>query len=531
MGCGKNRVMTRLEEHMRNTSRVRKETWIWYSAAALVLAVVMMLFCNGLSFISSAAEGKVTGSSVRIRKEASTSSDVVGSASSGETLTINSEVQGSDGHTWYQITKDGVTGYIRSDLLQKTESAGGDTTLTVNPSVAVTDVNPVEGTITGGSQVRVRTDASTESGGIITYVGNGTKVTVKGQANGTDGKVWYLVIFNGSNGTVEGFIRSDYVNVSGELTPVDTSTPPEGEGTTTEPTVEPEQPEQNKLYDTRLSDDGIWYLQDYTKDPGEEWDIVKLLGEYKANAAELISEKSTIKTQKIVIIILVVFLIGAVLIATLLYFKVKDVTDEAYFAAVEKETLRERNAMRAKDSRAPANSGRKVMQTVGTDGTRTTRQQDIRSTGSKPVSQNPAGRSQSGTGRPVNSQGRPVQTAGQPVRQAGSAQTGTAQGRVVQPGGQSKQAAGVQGRPAQKPGQADVAQQRPVQAGQNKTVAPTAQARPAGQSAAQQRPAGQSASLPKQTVSTKADQNWKKNVSDDDDEFEFEFLNWDGEEK
>ena len=508
---------------MRNTNRVRKETWIWYSAAALVLAVVMMVFCNGLSFISSAAEGKVTGNSVRIRKEASTSSDVVGSASSGETLSINSEVQGSDGKIWYQITKDGVTGYIRSDLMQKTENTGGDTTLTVNPSVAVTNVNPVEGTITGGAQVRVRTDASTESGGIITYVGNGTKVTVKGQANGTDGKVWYLVIFNGSNGTIEGFIRSDYVNVSGELTPVDTSTPPEGEGTPTQPPVEPEQSEQKKQYETRLSDDGIWYLQDYTKDPGEEWDIVKLIGEYKANAAELISEKGTVKTQKVVIIILVVFLIGAVLIATLLYFKVKDVTDEAYFAAVEKETLRERNAMRAKDPRAPVNSGRKVMQTVGTDSARPTRQPDARSTGSKPVSQNPAGKSQAGAVRPVNSQGRPVQTAGQPARQAASAQTGSAQGRSVQTGGQTKPAAEVTGRPVQKPGQADVAQQRPVQTGQNKTAAPAAQTRPSGQSAAQ--------SVPQPKQAAKADQNWKKNINDDDDEFEFEFLNWDGEEK
>ena len=498
---------------MRNTSRVRKETWIWYSAAALVMTAVMILFCNGLSILSNAAEGKVTGSSVRIRKEASTSSDVLGSASSGEILTINSEVQGSDGKIWYQITKDGVIGYIRSDLMQKTEDTALDPILTVNPSVAVTNVNPVEGTITGNSPVRVRTDASTESGGIITSVGNGTKVTVKGQANGTDGKVWYLVIFNGSNGTIEGFIRSDYVNVSGEVTPVTPTTPPEGEGTTTTgPDVKPEQPKENKQFDTRLSDDGIWYLQDYRKNPGEEWDVVKLLEDYKANATELISEKSTVKTQKIVIIILVVFLIGAVLIATLLYFKLNDVTDEAYFAAVEKETLRERNAMRAKDPRAIA------------------RQQDARPAGTKPVQPNQAGRSQTGTARPVNGQGRPVQTQGQPVRQAGNAQSDTPQGKVTKPGAQSKSAAGVSTRPAQKPAQADAAPQRSVQAGQSKTTASAAQVRPA-QAAASQRPVGQTASMAKPTVSTKANQNWKKNVNDDDDEFEFEFLNWDGEEK
>ncbi len=496
---------------MRNTNRVRKDTWIWYSAAALVLAVVMMLFCNGLSIISNAAEGKVTGSSVRIRKEASTSSDVVGSATGGETLTINSEVQGSDGKIWYQINKGGVIGYIRSDYVQKTESTGGDTTLTVNPSVAVNDVNPVEGTITNGAQVRVRTDASTESGKIITSVSNGTKVTVKGQANGTDGKVWYLVIFSGSNGTVEGFVRSDYVKVSGEITPVETVTPPEGEQPPTEQQpIEPQKPEEKKLYDTRLGDDEIWYLQDYSKTPGEEWDIAKLLEDYKANAKELISEKSAVKTQKIVIIILVVFLIGAVLIATLLYFKIKDVTDDAYIAAIEKEALRERNAMKAKDPRAPVNNGRKVMQTVGTDGSRTVRQPDGRPAVSKPVTQNPAGRSQAGTVKPANGQARPAQNAGQPVRQP----------------------AGNQGRPVQKPGQSEAPQQRPAQSGQGKTAAPTSgQSRPAAQPESQKRPTGQPAPMQKQAVSTKSDQNWKKNISDDDDEFEFEFLNWDGEEE
>ena len=144
------------------------------------------------------------------------------------------------------------------------------------------------------------------------------------------------------------------------------------------------------------------------------------------------------------------------------------------------------------------------MQTVGAEGTRNTRQQDARPTGSKPVTPNPAGRSQAGTARPVNSQGRPVQTQGQPVRQAGNAQSATPQGKVTQPGGQSKPATGVSAKAIQKPGQANAAQQRQVH---------------------------QSAPMSKPADSTKADQNWKKNINDDDDEFEFEFLNWDGEEK
>lgn len=60
----------------------------------------------------------VTSSSVNIRSEASTSASVAGKAASGQELTVTGETQGSDGKTWYAVTFDNVSGYIRSDLVE-----------------------------------------------------------------------------------------------------------------------------------------------------------------------------------------------------------------------------------------------------------------------------------------------------------------------------------------------------------------------------------------------------------------------------
>ena len=57
--------MTRLEEHMRKQEKLPGKMRVLYSMAALMLAVVVMLFCDGLSIVSSAAgQGTVTKSSV-----------------------------------------------------------------------------------------------------------------------------------------------------------------------------------------------------------------------------------------------------------------------------------------------------------------------------------------------------------------------------------------------------------------------------------------------------------------------------------
>lgn len=65
---------------------------------------------------TTASSVKVTSDSVNIRASASTSSNVVGSASEGDVLTYLGSTSASDG-TWYNVRmSNGTTGYIASWL-------------------------------------------------------------------------------------------------------------------------------------------------------------------------------------------------------------------------------------------------------------------------------------------------------------------------------------------------------------------------------------------------------------------------------
>ena len=72
----------------------------------------------GTAAAGTVTSATVTSSSVNIRSEASTSASLAGKATSGQELTVTGETQGSDGKTWYAVTFDKVSGYIRSDLVE-----------------------------------------------------------------------------------------------------------------------------------------------------------------------------------------------------------------------------------------------------------------------------------------------------------------------------------------------------------------------------------------------------------------------------
>ncbi len=450
-------------------------------AFALVLVAFLALFADGFSMVSRAeGQGKVTASSAKIRKEASSASEMVGSASQNQTITISSSVQGSDGYTWYQVTVDGVTGYIRSDLVSAsgdiTESATGVSTATVD----VTAVNPVSATVTGGQSVRVRSDASTTSQ-IVTTVASGTALTITGQATGTDGKVWYQVNFISNGTTVEGFIRNDFVNLSEEPTPAtEGETPAEG-GEAAEPEAT-EEPEEQKAYETVLQD-GDWYL--VVTDTNEGYVIQDIFDSMKNNQEEYAKLEKKAKKEKTVIALLVVFLIAAVSGVIFLFMKLKDLEDTRYFNEVERETLRRR-----------APQGRQnVMPTVGEG-----RQ------GTRPAAGKPAG----------TNGGQSTKAAGQSAAQAKA--RAAAQGNDRQ----SAKAAGQS---------AAQAKERAAAQGNDRQSA-----KAAGQSAAQAKARTAGAQNGKksapQTAKGNAQPGWQaKNflADDDDDEFEFEFLNYDGD--
>lgn len=508
---------------MRKAGKVRARQGIWKGVLTLALVMLIGLFGDGFAIVSHAeSQGRVTASSVNIRKEPSTSSEVVGSQVKDKIITIKNQVQGSDGKTWYQTFVDSETlGYIRSDFVEIIDGttpptgtvtpsgptqSGTTTPSTTTPSGTVEALNPVSATVKGGNNVRVRSGASTSSE-IITKVSNGLVVTVKGRSSDSIGKVWYQVSFSDNGSEVEGFIRDDFVTVSGELTPYVEEPPAEENPPVEEPPVTDPEPVVKKAFDT-VEEDGVWYLIDYTKDPAEQYNIQTQLFDAVTNNADAYeAEHKKAETEKVVIIILIFLLVAAASGIAMLVFKIKDMSDDAYFNQVERETLRRRGENRTQGG------GQKVMHTVGSDKSASGRPAGARpagtSQGQKAAGTRPAG-SQQGQRPAGASQGQRPAGSGQGQRPAGERPAGSGQGQ--RPTGERPAGSGQSQRPTG---------ERPAGSGQSQRPAGE---RPAGNSQGQ----GASAQKPAQ-----GQQSWKaKNfMSDDDDEFEFGFLNYDGTEE
>lgn len=171
-----------------------------YILAGIVAMVYMLLF-GGNAMVSYAAEIR-TITDAKIRSEADTGSAQVGSAPQGTTLSVLGETQGADNNTWYQVSVDGQTGYIRKDL---TEDVDGGSE--ASGTVAQTDIT--SGVI-GGSSVTVRKGPST-SAGKAAGAEAGATVRITGEALGDDGSTWYQVDVDGKTG----FIRSDLFDENG----------------------------------------------------------------------------------------------------------------------------------------------------------------------------------------------------------------------------------------------------------------------------------------------------------------------------
>ena len=346
--------------------------------------------------------------------------------------------------------------------------------------VDVTAVEPVSATVTGGQSVRVRSNASTTSQ-IVTTAENGMALTVTGQAAGTDGNTWYQVNFISNNAEVTGFIRSDYVALSGELQAPSAEQPAEEQPAEEQPADDTQT--ASKDWDTQLQGDA-WYLLDMVGQKQYKIDdLFSSIDQITEINAQFETNQKKITSQKVVIIILVIILVALAAAVTLLIFKIKDMNDAAYFSDVEEETERRRvdrpQGGRSQGGRPqggrPAPQGsrpkntQKVMQDVGEERRPASRPAGQ---GTRPASK-PAARPVSQTARPAAQTARPVGQQGRPVKPAAP---------------QGSRPAPQVDRPVSRPA-------RPVQNGGEQ------------------------------------DPGWKsKNFMSDDDEFEFEFLNWDNDD-
>lgn len=474
----------------------------WTQKMAMGAAV---LFCMALlallpyEEVLANVQGTVSASSANIRASADPSSTVLASVLNGNKVEIIEEVTGTDGNKWYKVVIDAdSTGYIRADLLTKGEGTVPSGTLTpaspspsptpaasttpTAPNTSVTvntegvvEVKPVSASV-NKDQVRVRADSST-SADIVTTVRQSVMLTVHGTKAGNNNETWYYVSFTVDSAEVTGFIRSDYVTLSGELLPPE-ETPAEPAETPAE-TPEATPVPVNKAYDT-LEVDGVWYLID--NEGGKQYQISNLFAASEQNATELDNARRKISRQNGILIFLSVLLVVLVLAVTVLIFKIRDMSEDDGFDFV-------RNGGGRQTGPRPSGQRPAGSRPAGTTGTRPA--------GSRPTGNRPAGSRPAGS--PVSSGNRPTGSRPAGSRPAGGVSSGS--------------------RPAGN--------------------------RPAGSRPAESRSADEgivTKKLERQAQEDVEARNLEKSMTGgqqprksrnfmSDDEFEFEFLNWDGEEE
>lgn len=334
----------------------RRCRFLWGMVTAVGIASV--LWCQ--SFVSLAdSTGTVKVDSVKIREKSDTTSEVIGSAARGTTVTIRDEVQDASGALWYQvIVNANTTGYIRADMVEKKD--GGNTQATANDNGqdgSQSDSQPASGaTVQAGSAmdaqyatvsveaIKVRMAPSTNDGVVDRLVRN-DQVVVSGQSDGTDGKVWYYVTFTGTNGAERtGFIRSDLLTL-GDMVPVPEEEEPEQPVETPAP-AEPVNDDYKVTYDQEKDGSYAWYLHDNVA--GYKWKVQSLLDTVQANEEDTSDDAKTLVRQRIVIVVLIglsVLLIAVVIIMAL---KLRDVYYEEYEDEDEEEDEEEPVSQRSR---------------------------------------------------------------------------------------------------------------------------------------------------------------------------------------
>ena len=178
----------------------------------------------------TAVRATVTVKSGKVRKTPSQKGQFVFGVIKDETVTVIGEEKGDDGKTWYKIKVLGSVGYIRSDLIKKSnievksESTPDENNNPSGNSGTSGDANSAGNSATNsgtagpqvkGSNVICREEASTKSG-IRIVLQNGQPLTIISTETGKDdGKEWHFVSFRKNDKDYKGYIRSDLVNMNG----------------------------------------------------------------------------------------------------------------------------------------------------------------------------------------------------------------------------------------------------------------------------------------------------------------------------
>lgn len=306
-----------------------------------MLAAVLILIGQMSITVNAQGTTKVKAESAKIRSSASTSSEVKASVVKNDKLDVLAQTTDSNGYTWYKVYVNGSdTGYIRADLVAevegsvKTESesnASESSAPSTNEGQAVEFVQVEESTVTGAKvtagSVNVRSNPSTGAS-VAGKAKEGMEVTVTGEAADADGKTWYQVSFSADGKDVEGFIRSDFLEVTANAEPEPVEEPVEEETAEEEDTEISVNKEYELVYEANPEGVEEWFLYDHNR--GTKQSLADLLSVVRQTQDNENSAVKQLKTFKILVIVMVAVILALIIGITLLIFKLRDSYEYEY---------------------------------------------------------------------------------------------------------------------------------------------------------------------------------------------------------
>lgn len=146
----------------------------------------------------------------KVYKEPDSSSTKVATLNAGQSYEYTSTYVGGDKVMWYLVKVGSKTGWVSS----KDVTCSATPTTTTKAPTGDADTRTIKtgkiSTKTGGT-LRVRASAST-SANILGQIADGTKITIVGEASGTEvsgKKLWYKIEYGNSYGYVNSYYVSD----------------------------------------------------------------------------------------------------------------------------------------------------------------------------------------------------------------------------------------------------------------------------------------------------------------------------------
>ncbi len=193
------------------------------------LTVTMVLAGSHCTYAYTAVKGTVTCSSGKVRKEASTNSSFAFGVRKDEPVTVVDEKKGADGKLWYQIKVGDSTGYIRSDLVNKSkEKVAVSATDNKKDKDAAANTQKGDASAAGNKgsgaagtvivDVAIMRKSPSTTSDLQMCLKQDAEVDLLSMSTGDDGKVWYSVSYSRDGIIHKGYIRSDLIKAKGTVT-------------------------------------------------------------------------------------------------------------------------------------------------------------------------------------------------------------------------------------------------------------------------------------------------------------------------